>query len=61
MNSTYLPAMVLATCLWIGLAALVAVGGPAPRTGEFWMSASAAKAQPRAVRAAAPSKLARAE
>ncbi len=50
--------MILATSLWVGIAALAITGGPAPRTSEFWMSASPAKTYPRVVRAAVPPKLA---
>jgi hypothetical protein len=64
MNSNVIAAMILATSLWAGVAALAVTGGPAPRTGEFWMSASQAKAKietkayPWVVRAAVPEKLA---
>jgi hypothetical protein len=43
MNSNNLAALVLATGLWIGLAAWAMGGGSTRPDGEFWTSTSSAK------------------
>lgn len=56
MNSDTLAALVLATGLWIGVAALAVGSAPARPGGDFWTPTSSAKvaSHPTLMRAARP-------